>query len=369
MTHMERALLLARKAVGSASPNPAVGAVVVRDGAVVGEGWTQPAGQAHAEVMAIRQAGADSAGATLYTTLEPCGHHGRTPPCTTAIAEAGIAEVRCAMIDPNPLVDGTGLARLEERGIRTHAGEGAGKARELMEAYLKFITTGLPFVTAKFAMTLDGKIATRSGDSRWITGEKARAYAHALRAASDAIMVGINTVLADDPRLTARDDRGAPLQRQPLRVVVDSRGRTPVHARLLSEHGQTLVATSSAGGAEQRGLTEAGAQVESLPGEGGDVDLDALLRLLAMREKTSVLVEGGGTLLGSMFDGGLVDKVVAFVAPTIFGGADAPSPVAGRGIERISDAIRLHRVKVMETGDDVAMIGYTGVRHDVHGDS
>ena len=369
MTHMERALSLARKAVGSASPNPAVGAVVVKDGAVVGEGWTQPAGQAHAEVMAILQAGADSAGATLYTTLEPCGHHGRTPPCTAAIAAAGIAEVRCAVIDPNPKVDGSGLAQLEDRGIRTHAGEGAEEARELIEAYAKFITTGLPFVTAKFAMTLDGKIATRSGDSRWITGEEARVYVHALRAASDAIMVGVNTVLADDPQLTARDDRGSPLERQPLRVVVDGRGRTPAHARLLSEQGQTLVVTSSASDEGRRGLTEAGAQVESLPGDCGDVDLGALLKLLAKREKTSVLVEGGGTLLGSMFDLGLVDKVVAFVSPTIVGGEDAPSPVAGRGVGRMSEAMRLHRVKVMETGGDVAVIGYTGARGDVHGDS
>ena len=368
MTHMERALSLAGRAVGSVSPNPAVGAVVVKDGTVVGEGWTQPTGRAHAEVMALRDAGPRAEGATLYTTLEPCGHHGRTPPCTTAIAEAGIAEVRCAMVDPNPLVDGGGLALLRDQGIRTHAGEGAEQARELMEAYLKYVTTGLPFVTAKFAMTLDGKIATRSGESRWITGASAREYVQEMRAASDAIMVGVNTVVADDPQLTARDETGAPRERQPLRVVVDSRGRTPTHARLISEPGETLVATATLSDKERQGLTEAGARVEAVPGEGGSVDVASLLDLLAGLEKTSVLVEGGGTLLGTMFDGGLVDKVVAFVAPTIVGGKDAPSPVGGLGVDKMSDALRLHRVRVCEIGGDLAVIGYTSEGDDVHGD-
>ena len=369
MTHMERALSLARKAVGSASPNPAVGAVVVKDGAVVGEGWTQPTGRAHAEVMALRQAGADSEGATLYTTLEPCGHHGRTPPCTAAIAEAGIAEVRCAMVDPNPKVDGDGLAQLRNHGIRTHAGEGAEQARELMEAYLKYVTTGLPFVTVKFAMTLDGKIATRSGESKWITGEKARVYVQELRAASDAIMVGVNTIVADDPQLTARDEMGAPHEKQPLRIVVDSRGRTPPDARLLSEPGETLVATAALSNKERQILTGTGAQVEEVPGDSGCVDIASLLKLLAGLEKPSVLVEGGGTLLGTMFDGGLVDKVVAFVAPTIVGGKEAPSPVGGLGVDRMSDALRLHRVRVCQIGGDVAVIGYTSGGDDVHRDS
>lgn len=369
MTNMERALALAGKAVGSVSPNPAVGAVIVKDGTVVGEGWTQPPGETHAEIMALHHAGPNAVGATLYTTLEPCGHHGRTPPCTTAIAEAGIAEVRCAIVDPNPLVDGDGLAQLRDHGICTRAGEGAAQARELMEAYLKFVTTGLPFVTAKFAMTLDGKIATRSGESKWITGEKARAYVQKLRAASDAIMVGVNTVVADDPQLTARDKTGVPHERQPLRIVVDSRGRTPTHARLLSEPGETLVATATLSAEERQDLTETGAQVEAVPGKSDLVDVAALLQLLANRNKTSVLVEGGGTLLGTMFDRGLVDKVVAFVAPIIVGGEDASSPVGGLGVERMSDALRLHRVRVCEIGGDVAMIGYTSERDDVHWDS
>ena len=366
MSHMVRALSLARQAVGSVSPNPAVGAVVVKDGAVVGEGWTQPPGQDHAEVMALRQAGRKASGAVLYTTLEPCNHLGRTPPCTDAIIEVGIVEVRSAVVDPNPVVNGWGLSRLQEVGIKTSVGEQEEEARELMEAYTKFITTGDPFVTAKFAMSLDGKIATRTGDSKWITGEGARGYVHRLRAESDAIMVGINTVLADDPQLTARDDQGDPLIRQPLRVVVDSRGRTPPQARLLAEPGETLVAIARADGTARGKLTRAGAEVESIPAQDGSVDMAELLRLLGQRDKTSVLVEGGGTLLGSLFDRGLVDKVVAFIAPTIVGGGESPSPVAGTGVETVADAATLHRVSVQQFDRDVAIIGYCKETSDVH---
>ena len=358
MSYMDRALALARRAAGSASPNPAVGAVAVRDGEVVGEGWTQPAGSAHAEVMALARAGAKAAGAVLYTTLEPCNHAGRTPPCTQAIIDAGIAEVHSATMDPNPLVNGGGLARLAEAGITTQVGEGEDAARRLMEAYFKHITTGLPFVTAKFAMSLDGKIATRTGDSRWITGEEARRYVHELRAASDAVMAGINTVLADDPQLTARDGDGKPLSRQPLRVIVDSKGRICPDARLLSEPGATLVVTAGIDGDTERRLSRTGAQVQSLPARDGSVDLPELLRALGGREITSVLVEGGGTLLGSLFDGRMVDKVVAFIAPTILGGAEAPTPVAGVGIGRMAEARRLSCVEVRQFGPDTAVIGY-----------
>ena len=358
MTYMERALSLARRAVGSASPNPAVGAVIVKDGAVLGEGWTQPPGQAHAEVVAIRQAGAGAAGAALYTTLEPCGHFGRTPPCATAIIEAGIAEVHAAVTDPNPLVNGDGLAALSKAGIETHVGECDEEAREVTEGYRKFITTGVPFVTAKFAMSIDGKIATRTGDSRWITGAEARDYAHRLRATSDAVMVGINTALADDPQLTARDEGGRPLKRQPLRVVVDSSGRLPHDTRMLTEPGRTLVALAHAEGRAIEGLRRAGAECESIPSKDGSVDVAALLEVLGRREVTSVLVEGGGALLGSLFDRGLVDKVVAFVAPAVLGGKGATSPVEGVGVEKMADARRLHRVKWLQLGQDMALIGY-----------
>ena len=351
---MRRALSLARKAQGSVSPNPPVGAVVVKDGVVVGEGWTQPPGQAHAEIVAIEEAGGNASGAVLYTTLEPCNHDGRTPPCTQAIMKAGIPEVRAATIDPNPKVQGGGLAQLAEAGVRTVVGQDEQQAREVMEGYLKVVGTGLPFVTAKFAMSLDGKLATRTGDSKWVTGERARWHVHRLRAASDAIMVGVNTVIADDPQLTARNERGEANDRQPLRVIADSRGRLPNHARLLSEPGRTLLAV-----VEPTDVPPVDAEIEQIPGKDGRVDLERLLRLLAgEKDVSTVLVEGGGTLLGSLFDGGLVDKVVAFVAPTIIGGDAAPTPVGGEGVGHMADALKLERVKVQKFGRDVAIVGY-----------
>ena len=393
MTRMALALSLARKAVGSVSPNPPVGAVLVRDGEVVGEGYTQPPGQAHAEIVAIRQAGPRARGATLYTTLEPCNHQGRTGPCTEAIIEAGIVEVHSAVLDPNPRVNGSGMSRLSEAGIAVSTGEMAGEASRLIEAYAKHVTTGTPFVTAKFAMSLDGKIATRTGSSQWITGEEARAYAHRLRAASDAVMVGINTVLADDPRLTARDGSGAALERQPLRVVVDSRGRTPREARMLGEPGSTLIVTGGAGlgaGAahphpnplpsRERGQdtltptlsrqgrggrmppSRCGVEGAAMPGTDGMVDLEAVMSHLGEREVASVVVEGGGVLLGALFDGGLVDRVCAFIAPVVVGGAEAQSPVAGEGVGLISDALRLRDVEVLRLGEDIAVVGYCGQR-------
>ncbi len=358
MTHMERALALARRALGSASPNPAVGAVVVKDGEVVGEGWTQPPGQAHAEPVALSQAGARSDGATLFVTLEPCSHFGRTAPCTQAIIDAGIAEVRVSTLDPNPLVNGASISRLREAGIRTHVGECEEHARHLIEAYLKFVETGLPFVTAKFAMSLDGKIATRTGESRWITGQESRRCAHELRAASSAVMVGVNTVLADDPRLTARDAQGVALSHQPLRVVVDGAARTPADAKLLSEPGRTLIAVSRADDAACRRLADKGADVEAIPADSGTVDLQRLLEALAGRDVSSVLVEGGGALLGSLFDEGLIDKYVAFVAPTIIGGDTAPGPIGGQGAEGIADALRLQSVTVEQLGSDIMVVGY-----------
>ena len=359
MIYMDRALSLSRRALGSVSPNPAVGAVIVKDGVVVGEGWTQPPGQDHAELVALRQAGAAAAGAVLYTTLEPCSHGGRTPPCTQAIVEAGITEVHAALADPNPTVTGNGLSRLNEAGIHTLAGEGEDEARGVMEAYLKFIATGTPFITAKFAMSLDGKIATRTGDSKWISGDESRRYAHELRAASDAVMVGINTVIADDPRLTARDDSGMPRDRQPLRVVVDSKGRIPQKVRLLSEPGRTLLAVAEVSPSRRRRLKASGTEIESVPAEDGWVDLKALMgRLGGDRNITSLLVEGGAAVLGSLFDLGLIDKVVAFVAPTMIGGQNAPSPVGGVGVDRIADAVRLERVEVLRLGSDLAVVGY-----------
>ena len=352
---MQRALELGWGALGTTSPNPAVGCVIVRDGEVVGEGWTHPPGQQHAEAAALAQAGKRATGATLYTTLEPCNHFGRTPPCSEAIIAAGVAEVRIAVGDPNPNVAGGGVARLNESGLRTEVGECADEGTQLIEAFAKHSRTGMPFVTAKYAMSLDGKIAARSGDSKWISGEESREFAHLLRARSDAIMVGINTVLADDPQLTARDANGNANERQPLRVVLDSNGRMPVDAQMLSATGATLVAVAD----DFEGETCLGAETVRVPAGRGGVDLRALLGLLGKRDITSVLVEGGGATIGALFDLKLVDKVVAFVAPVIIGGNEAISPVGGIGIARMEEALRLRDVEMRRFGEDVAVIGYT----------
>ena len=352
--HMARAIELARGAAGRVSPNPPVGAVLVRDGVTVGEGATQPPGGPHAEAVALAQAGAEAKGAELYVTLEPCAHHGRTPPCTDALIAAGIARVHVAAPDPAPHTDGRGIAALEGAGIGVMLEESAA-ATELVEAFAKHVSTGLPFVTAKFAMSLDGKLATRAGDARWISGEASRRRAHGLRAQADAVMVGIGTALADDPRLTARDADGAP-DRQPLRVVVDSAGRLPADAAMLAEPGATLVAVAAKG--RGKALAEAGAEVVALPGAGGRVDLGALLAALGVRGVVSVLVEGGAELLGALFDGGHVDKVVAFIAPVVIGGSDAPSAVGGRGSERLADALRLRDVRYEPIDGDLMVVGY-----------
>ena len=357
MDYMERALQLAHQAVGQVSPNPAVGAVLVKDGRVVGEGVTQSPGQPHAEIMALRQAGPKAQGATLYVTLEPCAHYGRTPPCAPAVLEAGVAQVHMATLDPNSLTHSKGKAVLEKAGVEVTVGDHAQEAQRLIEAFAKHVATGLPFVVAKFAISLDGKIATVAGDSRWITGEEARREAHRLRAQHDAIMVGIGTVLADDPQLTVRDVPDPP-ERQPLRVVVDSRGRLSPQARLLGEPGRTLVAATGIAPKRRRELEAVGAEVAILPGPDRRVELETLLRLLGQRDVTSVLVEGGGKLLGTLFDRRMVDKVVAFVAPVIVGGGAAPTPVAGEGAGKLAQALRLRDVTFQTLGQDMMVVGY-----------
>ena len=358
---MQRALELARAALGTTSPNPTVGAVIVRDGEVVGEGFTQPPPGDHAEVVALKQADKSARGAALYVTLEPCPHVGRTPPCADAIIEAGVAEVHYAMADPDPLVDGRGHRKLEEAGIAVHAGEGDAEARRINEAFIKHRTKGTPFVIAKFAASLDGRIAAASGDSRWVSGPQSRDWAHDLRTKVDAILVGSSTVVIDDPLLTARPG-GRDAERQPLRVVVDSRGRTPPMARVLTGPAQTLVATveraPSASGGWRASLRAAGAEILTFPAVDGRVDLLALLRELAGRDVLSLLVEGGGVILGGFFDRGLVDKVQVVIAPMIIGAEDAPAAVAGQGAYRMADALRLRDITVERLGDDLLVTGY-----------
>ena len=367
---MKQALSLARLALGQVSPNPAVGALIVNDGELVGQGYTQPPGSPHAEAEVLKQAGERARGGVMYVTLEPCCHYGRTPPCTEAIIDAGISEVHLAMLDPNPRVSGRGKKGLEEKGIKTYVGEYEEEAEQINEAYIKFITTGVPFVTAKFAVSLDGKIATKSGDSKWISGEVARKRVHNLRYTTDAIMTGVNTVLIDNPELTARScgGRGGTVRAHPLRIIVDSKGRTPLSARVLSAPGKTLLVLARlAQSKEREAFARADAKLLELPSEGGRVDLGKLLKVLGEQEITSVLVEGGGILLGSLFDGGLVDKVVVFIAPIIIGGEEAKTAVGGEGVDKVVDSLRLERVCMERLGDDMVVSGYVSAQPQKQG--
>ena len=356
---MLRAMELANEALGSTSPNPAVGAVLVRDGEIAGEGYTLPPGQRHAEIGALEQAGPRAAGATLYTTLEPCCHFGRTPPCTDAILAAGVSKVVAAAIDPNPLVAGRGLETLRMAGLEATFQPCPG-VKELYEGFAKHVTTGLPFVVAKFAMSLDGKIATYTGDSKWVTGTLARQEVQRMRRECDAIMVGINTVIADDPQLTARGSDGSPLDRQPLRVVLDSHCRTPSEARMLGEPGVTLiVASSEAQGHDIERLQQAGAEVWTSPLHSpGMVEMGEVLVELGHRGVVTLLVEGGGITLGTLFDSGLVDKVNVFIAPVIIGGSLAASPIEGHGPELMSQAWHVEGSDIRQIGPDWLVTGY-----------
>ena len=359
--YMECALSLAELALGHTSPNPAVGAVVVKEGGVVGVGHTQPPGSAHAEVMALRQAGEKARGATMYVTLEPCCHYGRTPPCAEAIINAGIKDVHIAMLDPNPVVSGRGVKALNEAGVDTCVGEHQEKAGEINEAYIKFITSRRPFIIAKFAMSLDGKIATRSNQSKWISNKEAREYVHSLRHIVDAIVVGVNTVLIDDPCLTARGccGKGGNTRSQPLRVIVDSKGRTPAGASVFKQPGETLIATVKPMDREKKErFIQAGAEVLELPAKERRVDVEELSRVMAERGIVSVLVEGGGALLGSFFDSHLVDKVLVFISPIVIGGDGARAAVGGNGVDSIIEAHHLSRVVVKNFGDNILVSGY-----------
>lgn len=366
---MRHALALGRAVAGRTSPNPAVGAVLVREGRIVGEGATQPAGGHHAEVMALGQAGDAARGATLYVTLEPCSHHGRTPPCTDALVAARVGAVHYAVADPNPRVGNAGRRALEAAGIAVVAGECAPDALLAHEAFFTFITRGRPFVVAKWAMSLDGKIATHTGDSRWITGPEARRRVHLLRDTLDAICVGSGTVTADNPALTTRLVGNAS-PHHPLRVVLDGRGRTPLHARVLAGGlpGRTLVATTEQSPVSWRAHVEgAGQEVLLLPpGASGGVDPAALLAALGGRDCISLMVEGGGAVLASFFAAGMVDKALVFVAPLVIGGADAPSPVRGVGAAVLAQASRWQIAKTEACGPDVLLTVYpSATREDV----
>ena len=354
---MREALLLAANARGRTSPNPLVGAVIVREGRIVGAGWHRKAGTPHAEVHALAMAGDLAHGATAYVTLEPCSHHGRTGPCAEALVKAGVKRVVTAMLDPNPLVAGRGKAMLEAAGVEVMVGVLAEEARRLNEAYLKWVIEKLPFVTLKTAMTLDGKIATAAGKSQWITGETARQRVHEMRDVADAIVVGIGTVLADDPSLTTRLADGT--GKNPVRVIVDSRARTPLAAKVVQDGAaKTLIAVTCAAPEERCAALEAAGVEIVRAGEGERVDLAALMRLLAAREYTSVFVEGGGMLNFSLLAAGLVDKIHVFIAPKIVGGKEALTPVEGVGFSELSDAAALTGLVTEQVGADILLTGY-----------
>ncbi len=356
---MWMALDLARQGRGRTSPNPMVGAVVVQGSEVVGSGYHQAAGSSHAEIIALEKAGEKAKGATLYVNLEPCAHHGRTGPCSEAIVRAGISRVVAAMEDPNPLVSGRGFARLAEADIKIKEGILEQKARQLNEVFIKYIKTGLPFISIKVAMSLDGKIGTTSGESHWITGEKARQFVHRLRDHSDVIMVGIETVLKDNPQLTTRVEGGG--GKDAVRVIVDSSARLPLDARVI-ENGspaRTILAVTEQSSPQKcRALQKKGVEIVVLPSKEGRVDLVALLKKLAGQELTSVLVEGGGTLNYSLLEQSLIDKLFVFIAPLIIGGKESPTAFTGSGIAALKQAWSVEEVELKQFDRDLLLIGY-----------
>ncbi len=361
--YMRLALELAGRGAGWTSPNPLVGAVLVKDGAVIGQGWHTRYGALHAEREALKACTSSPAGATLYVTLEPCCHHGRQPPCTEAILEAGIARVVVGSDDPNPLVAGKGVKILREHGVQVDTGVCREACDALNRVFFHFITTRRPYVVMKYAMTLDGKIATRTGASQWITGEAARQQVHRDRHRYRAIMAGVGTVLADDPLLTCRMEGG----RDPIRVICDTRLRTPPASRIVQTAGgvPTILATACADERRWAPYTAAGCRVWSLPEREGHVDLSALMERLGAENIDSVLLEGGGTLNWSALEQGLVQRVQAYVAPKLFGGREAKSPVGGLGVETPAQAVRLKDLSVTPLGADYLIEGE--VEHHVHG--
>lgn len=348
---MRAALRLARPPGMLPYPNPWVGCVIVKGGQIVGRGSHRGAGTPHAEVVALAQAGARARNATLYVTLEPCCHFGRTPPCSDAILRAGIRRVFYAIKDPNPEVNGRSARLLTAHGVKVKRGLCAREATALNEVYLKFRATGLPFVTAKVAASLDGKIATRTGESKWITDATARKRARELRAGHQAVLVGINTVLKDDPHLGPRF-RGAP---QPWRVVLDSRLRTPVKSQVVQSHKCILACTEQASGAKQKQLERHGAQVWRF--KGPKIPLMKLLVRLAENEIISLMVEGGGEALGSFMDARLVDRVYWFLAPVILGSSQSRSAVAGKGAAHVILAPRLALARLERAGNSWLICG------------
>ncbi len=357
---MARALQLAARGEGFVEPNPMVGCVIVRDGEIVGEGHHERFGGPHAEINALTVAGERAAGATAYVTLEPCCHHGKTPPCTAALAKAGIRCVVAAVTDPFPEVDGGGIAALQSMGIECRVGVQAAPAEWLLAPYRMRLTSGRPWIVAKWAMTLDGKIATRAGNSQWISSEASRALVHQLRGRMDAIMVGSGTARADDPLLTARPVNLADVKRTATRIVVDSAASLSPDSKLVQTARDIplLVAVGTDASLEAcNKLRSAGAEVIAGKDNAHDERLASLFSILAERRMTNILVEGGSRLIGTLFENQMIDEVHVFVAPKIVGGAAAVSPIGGLGVERMAEALKLADISIEELEGDVYIHG------------
>ncbi len=335
--YMRMAISLARRAEGLTNPNPAVGAVIVKGGKIVGKGYHKRCGLPHAEVNALKAARDKSRGATLYVTLEPCDHFGRTPPCTDAIIKANIKRVAIGIKDPNPLNKGNGIKKLNRHGIKTSVGILGDEARELNKPFIKFITSHMPYVTVKIAESLDGKIATRTGDSKWITGDDSRRYVHDLRAKVDAVMVGANTAMRDDPTLLGRSSNG----KQPIRVIVGNYRKIPRNARIFSTAEKSPVYIAAAK-------------------RGGKVDLKDLLKKLGRMGIMHVLVEGGGELVASLVENRLVDEFLFFIAPKIIGGRDAVTSVEGEGIKKMGQALTFNKMNIRKFRKDILIAAEVG---------
>jgi len=351
--HMARAIHLAEQGLNTTHPNPRVGCVLVKEGRVVGEGWHERAGRPHAEVFALRAAGEAAKGSTAYVSLEPCSHHGRTPPCASSLIEAGVSRVIAAMVDPNPLVAGQGLRLLQEAGIETAAGLLEKEAEALNLGFCKRMRTGRPWVFSKLAMSLDGRTAMASGESRWITGPEARQDVHRLRARSSAILTGIETVLADDPAMTVRLPES--IERQPARIVLDSRFRLPPSAKILAQPGRTLVLGLGTEAQAAERLKSMGAEIHCLPAGPNDrVDLHAAIDLLGQLEFNEIMVETGAILNGAFLEEGLVDEWIVYLAPCILGDR-------GRGLfhlpalERMADRYELRITDTRQVGQDLRL--------------
>ncbi len=357
--YMNRALELAKGGWGTTNPNPMVGALIVKNGEIIAEGYHEVFECAHAEVAAFNNAKQDVRGGTLYVNLEPCSHYGRTPPCAEAIIKAGISKVVVAMEDPNPKVSGRGISMLRSAGIETIVGILEQEARKLNEIFIKYIVQKRPFVIMKTAMTLDGKIASTCGDSKWISGESSRHHVHIVRDRVAAIMVGVNTVLEDNPALTTRLE--SKTGKDPIRIIIDSKGRIPVESCVInaeSSAGVILATTSALENEKEKRLKDKGVHILKLGKPDGHVDLDRLMNELYKLEIDSVLLEGGGGLNAAALNSGIVDKVMFYIAPKFIGGRDAKTPIEGEGLKLMKDAIKLHDLSISRFDKDVLIEGY-----------